>query len=454
MNGDRGDASGPKDNTANADLMNKNAFRDGAKADPDLKRVCFVSSAHISYNPRLVKEADALAAAGFDVRVVALNLEEEKWAWDQSIMAKRQWRLDLVAVQRNGLGHTRSLCAALRQRWCQLAAQAFASDAYRVRAFSRHAPELASLAGEEPADLFIAHNLPALPAAARAARRWGARVGYDAEDFHSGMRRLDLPPAHEDELAERIELDYLPRCDHLTAASPGVASAIADMGVRRKPTVVLNVFRLRDRPFRRPLRSEDKPLRLYWFSQVIGADRGLEDAVRALKQLPPGSVELTLRGRCDDEARRYLARLIHESGVDQRAILIKDPEPPDTLVRLAAQHDVGLALERPISQNRIICMDDLCTNKVFTYMMAGLAIAATATRDGGPVYSGAGFSYPSGDAASLAAGLRKFLEEPATLQLAKDKSWELATTRYNWEHEQKAFLSAVHLTFESSSSPA
>src|SRR2546422_9615422 len=64
---------------------------------------------------------------------------------------------------------------------------------------------------------------------------------------------------------------------------------------------------------------------------------------------------------------------------------------PDSLVRLAAEYDVGLALEVPISENRIICMNDLCTNKVFTYLMAGLAVAASTLGEGATLYEGAGF---------------------------------------------------------------
>ena len=39
-------------------------------------RFCLVSSNHVANNPRLVKEADALAAAGHAVRVVAANNHE------------------------------------------------------------------------------------------------------------------------------------------------------------------------------------------------------------------------------------------------------------------------------------------------------------------------------------------------------------------------------------------
>ncbi len=48
-------------------------------SDPGVeRRICLVTSAHVSYNPRLLKEADALHQTGYAVRVVAMELEPDK----------------------------------------------------------------------------------------------------------------------------------------------------------------------------------------------------------------------------------------------------------------------------------------------------------------------------------------------------------------------------------------
>lgn len=405
--------------------------------------ICLLTTAHTAYNPRLVKEADALAAAGYRVRVVAMNQEPEKWALDQALAATRPWRLEVVTAQRRGPGRALWLRAVFRQRCWQWTTRLLSTRGGRTRAYSRFAPELAHLAMQQRADLFISHTLPALPAAAYAARHWSAKLGFDLEDFPSGMRPLHAPPTREDLLEDAVESDYLPACVHLTAASPGVAAATAPRCGGRVPVAVLNVFRLAERPATRPPRRVGGPLRLYWFSQVVGTDRGLEDALGALRRLPEGAAELHLRGRCDAAARQYLDALMRATGVDGRRVIVHPPAPPDQLVAGCADYDVGLALEVPVSRNRMICMDDLCTNKVFTYLMGGLALAASALKQGGIIYEGAGFSYPSGDDGALAAGLRRWLDQPDGLQRARDKAWEVATTRYNWETEQHQFLATV-----------
>lgn len=414
-----------------------------ALTQAETKRVCLVTAAQISYNPRLVKEADALAQAGYGVRVVALSLNPGKDVLDRGLMATRPWRLEVVRAHRQGPGRARWLLAVTRQQACLRAVRLAAASGLRARAYSRFAPELACLAAREKADLYLGHTLPALPAAAWAARRHGARLGFDAEDFQSGIRSFQATPTLEDRLGEGIEAEYLPQCHHLTSASPGVSAALASRCGGRLPTPVLNVFPLTDRPVHRPVRPAGGPLLLYWFSQVIGTDRGLEDAVQALRQLPVGSAQLHLRGQCDGGARAYVAKLVASAGLADGAVVIHPPAPPEQMVALCGEFDVGLALEVPFSPNRIICMNDLCTNKVFTYLMGGLALAASAVDTGAVIYDGAGFSYPTGNASALAVGLRRWLDQPAALQQARDKAWALATTRYNWELEKEKLIAAV-----------
>lgn len=405
--------------------------------------ICLVTATNVATNPRLVKEADALARAGYEVRVVALNQSPEQAHWDQTVMVGRRWRLETVTAHRHGRGRFRWLLAVVRQRSCLRPALWLSSRAMRACAYSRFAPELARLAAREPAALYLGHTLPGLPAAAWAARRRGARLGFDAEDFQSGIRATHEPITLMDRLGEAIEAEYLPQCDHLTSASPGVSAALAKLCGGRVPVPILNVFPLTDRPAQRPVRAPGGPLRLYWFSQVVGTDRGLESAVRALRRLPAGSAELHLRGRADDAARRFVAGLVRGSGLPASAVVLHDPAPPGQMVALCGDYDVGLALEVPASPNRIICMNDLCTNKVFTYLMGGLALAATSLRPTANVYEGAGFTYVSGDADALAAGLRRWVEEPAALRQARQCAWDIATRRYNWEQEQERLLSTI-----------
>jgi glycosyltransferase involved in cell wall biosynthesis len=405
-------------------------------------RFCLVTSAHICNNPRLVKEADALHDAGHDVRVVAIDADAVDAARDDMLMRGRHWRLDRVSVARHG--------NASRLRWLTSSvAQAAArrafdrgvfADRLRDQAASRFVRHLARAAAAEPADVYIGHNLEALPAVIRVARTIGARVGFDLEDLYSGELPDDSSAEARRRLVVAVERRYLPDCDFLLASSDGIADeVVARYGVAR-PHVVHNVFPLAHRMISAREEGRRGTLSLYWYSQVIGPGRGLEEAVTALSMLPSG-VHLHLRGRKDETYTDSLVSRAGRLGVADRVHLL-DPAPPEALVALAAQHDVGLALEQPATLNRRLCI----TNKLFTYLLAGVAVAATDTPGQRSIMSripGAGFTYSSGDALSLAAGLRSLVEDGAALEAAKRAAYDYGTVRYCWEQERSTLLAAM-----------
>lgn len=413
-------------------------------------RVCLITSAHLSYNPRLIKEADALDSEGFSVRVVAMEVEAHKTAFDKHLMKSRSWRLVTVNARRDLLvSRFRWFLAAVRQSLFGLVMRKQSSEFALRNTYSRYAAELARAAAREKADLFIAHNLPALPAAAQAAQRYNAKLGFDAEDFHRGEFQEHSDDEWIRQQTIRAEEMYMPRCDYVTTPSDGIGNAYVAVLRIPKPITIMNVFPRSDRSGHtlsaELLRErQGDGISLYWQSQVIGPDRGLSDALHATAMLR-GKVRLHLRGswangykeKFEDEVRRLdIAGYVHMLAV----------AAPEELVERAAQHDIGLALEIPVSQNRSICMQDLCTNKIFTYLLAGLAIAATGTSPVSSIFEGAGFAYKSGDPASLAEGLNRWIEDPNALSIARRVARDLGEMKYNWDVEKRKFLALVEKT--------
>ena len=144
-------------------------------------------------------------------------------------------------------------------------------------------PDLVRAAIRVPADLYIAHYPAALPAAAIAARHYGALYAFDAEDYHLGD--FSEIPQHNAErrMVRAIEGRHLRGCAYVTAASPGIAEAyVKSYGITR-PTVALNVFPRPQAPPGPTSAGTTVPgPSVYWFSQTIGPNRGLECAVRAI----------------------------------------------------------------------------------------------------------------------------------------------------------------------------
>jgi len=401
-------------------------------------RVCLVTTGQPSTNPRLVKEADALAAHGYIVHVVGAHWADWADRADVELLRARRWSCQLVDGRREG---------AAWLFWKSRVRHRAARSAFRMpivgRAFANGAagrltPELSAAASASPADLYIAHNLGALPAAAAAARRHGARLGFDAEDYHRGELAADDTAAIA--LAAHIEEQYLPQCDYVTAASPGIAAAYAPL-CKTPPVVILNVFPRSDRPAA-PMARRDGPFRLYWFSQTIGRDRGLEQVVGAMGILRDLPIELHLRGAWQAGYQSHLEQTAPAAGVDWGRVVSHAPAPPAEMIRIAAAYDAGLALEASRTTNA----DILLSNKIFTYLLAGLPVLASATTAQRALVRELGAAAviaPIDDAETLALMLRPWVENPEALADARRTAWRLGETRFNWDHEQRVFLEVV-----------
>ena len=306
-----------------------------------MARICLITPAHLSTNPRLVKEADALSEAGHDVRVISADFLGWARAADTEFR-NRSWHVEeklRFGPQAPLPVHVKQ---AIRQRSARLCAKlGIRGEAIDSAACHRIGPDLLNVVRRAPADLYIAHYVAALPAAAHAAKLNGALYAFDAEDFHLGDLP-DLPQyAFEKSLIRAIEGRYLPGCAYVTAASPGIAEAYARTYGIARPTVVLNVFPRSQGPETVTSRGTVSPgPSIYWFSQTIGRNRGLECAVRAIARAK-SRPHLYLRGNPDEEFISTLRGIAKNEGTEHQLHFLT-PGPPSEMERLAAMYDAGL----------------------------------------------------------------------------------------------------------------
>lgn len=411
-----------------------------------MKRICVLTSGHLASTPRMLKAADALHEAGYQVRMVCA--EHVDWAIEagEQSRAMRSWRCDVVDWNPKS---ARRLYwkSRIRHKLSKYLLSLLGADRLSLglvnRALCRVSSELLHAVTREPCDLIYGGTSGGLAIAALAAKQLGVPFALDLEDYHSEQQ--EGPEAswmHSG--IERIEQQVLRQAAFLTAGSNGIATAYASKyGVR--PITINNVFPLPSRipPFDRP---EGVSLRLYWFSQFIGHGRGLEDAIQASGRLGR-PVWLGLIGSNRAEYTNKLTELAKRVSPGLRMEFLGH-RSPDEMVEAARQADVGLALEIGVPRNRRLCV----TNKIFTYMLAGLAVAATDTEGQRPIVEDlgeGGFCYPPGDIGALAGGLKRWAENPQALLRAKMASWEAAGRRWHWEHplERGALLDAVGHVF-------
>lgn len=395
-------------------------------------RICLVGATHVCHNPRLLREADSLSEAGHEVRVVSPVFVADLDESCERQLSKRPWQYQKVDYVYRGIqGRLRSILIRGRRKvslelYSKIGGQRLGENGYASALM-----ELRKQASSEPADWFIAHAHAALPAAAAAAKKWDARLGFDCEDL---LAERQTDPA---DIVRLIESRYLPDCAYVSVPSEAIALRIQKHYAIAEPLVLTNVFPLRladgiAPPDQRPAR---KVLRLHWFGQTIGPGRGIEEAVVACGMLG-SAVELHLRGTLTSGFADVLDKLVSNHSVNLR---IHPQIDHDGLIRSLEEFDVGLALERPENLGAALTV----SNKIGSYLLAGLEIAATDTPGQREILDqipNAGFLYPAGSPEMLAQKLRGSIGNWDALKSAQCAAWYAARNKFCWDIEKDKLL--------------
>ena len=380
----------------------------------------------------MVKEADALAGAGYEVTVIYAYWNDWGTRFDKELIASKKWR----AIRAGGGPEQKKLTYILSRllyKTARMINQRSGNKYLADLSVARAAWFLTMQAKKHKADLYIAHNLGALPAAVKAAKAYHKPCGFDAEDFHRYEFSNDLSTADARFKAD-IEQRYIPQTTYLTASSQPIAHAYRRLFTDKEPVVILNAFPVDDE-VKEPAANLVAPLKLLWFSQTIGANRGLEDVINALQLLKAYPFELHLLGNCTDETKATF-------NIGEIDIHFHEPMPADDLAVFSSQFDIGLALEPGFSKNN----DMALSNKIFTYLQAGLCIAASDTTAQAAFliqYPAIGKVYPKGDARALANTLLYYHQHRDQLLETRRAAYTLARREHNWETEAGKLLTLI-----------
>ena len=108
---------------------------------------------------------------------------------------------------------------------------------------------------------------------------------------------------------------------------------------------------------------------------------------------------------------------------------VVEPVAPDILVESLAGFDVGLVINRPVTLNDELVLP----NKLFEYLMAGLAVVAPRLPALEPVLDGVGLTFPAGDVAALAGALEVLAADRELVRTFAATARQRATSIYNAE---------------------
>ena len=436
---------------------------------------------------RVRREAATLAAAGHAVTVLATNrpgvteLQREQAEGFEIVRVPvpEGWHRHWLAIRRPGVGRGEALAAAGRglvrgpAGWPAALRSAGAALGWLGLSIVRRLallipPRLggpgqwppaqayylakwrwstlpwadAAVAAAPPADVHHGHDLTALPAAVRGARRDGAQVVYDSHEIFVESGRNAERPRWAKALLRRLERRWGGGLAALVTVNPEQGRAIAGR-VRAARVVTIHncppTWRgTRDGRLRAAIGlADDVPLVLYHgaFSPL----RGLEELAEALLHPALATAHLA-----------YLGFGGHRAALDAIAtdarfggrVHVLDAVPPEELLATIAGADVDVMPLQRSTLNHWLASP----NKLFESIAAGVPVAVSDF----PVMRGIVLDDPSGplgavcdpaDPASIATAISSLLTAaPEDRGRMRERCRTAALERWNWETESRALL--------------
>ncbi|HEX9036787.1 MAG TPA: glycosyltransferase family 4 protein [Ktedonobacterales bacterium] len=311
-------------------------------------RVCMCVLNPAITDERVMREASALAEAGYDVTVVDIEHDSGRPRTETARGVK--------------LRH-----ALLPDRWKRHYSPARGAGWMAFKLLRMlYATWLVVMT---PADIYHAHDITALPACYLAALARRRKLVFDAHELplvqpHIVKRRL----IHS--IAGRLFRFLMRRCDAAITVSPPLVDVMRKMYGGPQAWVIRNVPL-----YQAPVRSDrlrerlNLPVgtRIALYQGGIQANRTLDILVRAAHYLDPNTV-IVMMG--DGPQTAELVSMIAAEDVSDRVKMLP-AVPYRELLSWTASADLGLLLFRP---DYSLSIKYSLPNKLFEYLMAGLPV--------------------------------------------------------------------------------
>jgi glycosyltransferase involved in cell wall biosynthesis len=392
---------------------------------PSKKTILLITTTHLAKNPRLVKEIDALNN-DYKLVVIFFQLLEEYVEFDQSIINQYP-HVEFIKINWLKKYYPFRFFYTFLQKLLILIWKLSHKHIYVEQLFFPGYLLLKRRAKQVKFDFIHGHNPGSLGVVYHLAKWRKKKSGFDAEDFHSGEYAKDDP---REEIINSIESKYLPKIHLLLGASPLICAAYKEKFSSLNISTINNSFPKNQ--FRTEVALGQKnELKLVWFSQNVGLDRGLDDILKSINQIQDFKISFSIIGACNAAVKETLKAYVENK---RHQLTFCGLMSNEELNHSLSKFDVGIASEPGKDINNCIAL----SNKIFAYTQAGLAVLASNTpaqKYFMKTYTGVGCVYTVGDTERIKNILNKWYKDPIFLTSCKETAKLIGETRINWEIE-------------------
>ena len=418
-------------------------------------KVCMLVTNPVSNDPRVRREATTLVKAGYQVVVIGVQVKEsspEEW-----LDGYRVVRVPLPgSLRRHVIPHflvwlksaAPRLYTVLRDRYrsvnprkpveAPLASpplperSTLRSDLLNLIHVLRINLKMAGEAIKQHADVYHAHDLDTLLAGYIAKIRTRKKLVYDFHELYTEQFKDGVKTG-----AWRFYYSSLERAlVKTTDLRLTVCESLGDWVTQRYGTD--GVITVRNVPVYQPPPPGPsdhgrEPVILYHGGYF--RDRGLEQLIESVQYLKRGRIVFRGFGELED----HLRALVQEQGLEDR-VSFAPPVPMPELVKTAAEADIGVIPYIPFCLNNRFCLP----NKLFEYLMAGLAVVGSDLPELRKVILGhsVGGVFDPEDSQDIARALNDLIEDEKRLARIKRNALHAVRAVYNWQAESVKLLKA------------
>ncbi|MDB4558948.1 glycosyltransferase [Amylibacter sp.] len=303
-------------------------------------------------------------------------------------------------------------------------------------------------------DIIHSHDGVTLPAAAKAAKRTGAKLVFDSHELEV-HRSPPLPPLRKMQV-RRMEKTYLPQADRVITVTEYAADYLADEYKLDHPTVLFNAppdkltpmpekWEVYDRDDVRSdlnLHPEDF---LFVYTGNVTLNRGLELAIIALSQIQEfedpnnrfnTSFHLAAVGKVQSNQDVTIKRLAQAYGLEGKVHLL-NPVAPHRVAKYISTANASIIPIIPVTLSYEFAMP----NKLFEATLSGNPIICSDLAEMGEFVTDnkLGLTYKADRPDDCAMKMLELIKNYDKFERSKSRQQELAT-QFSWEAQERKLL--------------